>query len=113
VPQGVGWFDERPVFYSLGNLVFGKNRQYPWTARGFIARLTISAERRIDAAVCPYRIDQGIPRRASGLEWPGWDRVFRARVTSTSSFASVRGTEVGPPDEHGCLPIRPGDRGPG
>jgi poly-gamma-glutamate synthesis protein (capsule biosynthesis protein) len=108
VPQGIGWFDERPVFYSLGNLVFGKNRKYPWTARGFIARLTISGDRRIDAAVCPYRIDQGVPRRAAGLVWPGWDGVFRARVTSTSSFASVRGTDVGPPDEHGCLPIRPG-----
>ncbi len=108
VPQGVGWFDERPVFYSLGNLVFGKNRKYPWTARGLVARLTISADRRIEAAVCPYRIDEGVPRLAKSVAWPGWDGMFRARLVSTSAFASVEGTEVDPPDEQGCLPIRPG-----
>jgi len=110
VPQGVGWFEHRPVFYSLGNFVFGKHRDVPWTARGFVARLTFKADRSVEAAACPYRIDRGVPRRADAATWPGWDGSFRTHLRRTSSFAGVSGTEVGTPDEDGCLPLRRGAR---
>ncbi len=110
VPQGVGWFEQRPVFYSLGNFVFGKHRDVPWTARGFVARLTFKADRSVEAAACPYRIEQGVPRRADTATWPGWDGTFRTHLRRTSSFAGVSGTEVGTPDEDGCLPLRRGAR---
>jgi poly-gamma-glutamate synthesis protein (capsule biosynthesis protein) len=106
VPQGVGWFSGRPVFFSLGNLVFNKYRDVAWTAQGFIARLTFAAaDRSVEIAVCPYRIDDSVPRRAVASEWPGWDGVFRTYLRRTSSFASVAGAEVGEPDELGCLPL--------
>jgi poly-gamma-glutamate capsule biosynthesis protein CapA/YwtB (metallophosphatase superfamily) len=107
VPQGIGWFSERPAIYSLGNLVFGKYKGDEWTARSFVARLTFGADRRIEVAACPYRIDQGVPELAANSTWPGWDAAFRAYLRRSSAFASVAGTDAGPPDELGCLPLRP------
>jgi poly-gamma-glutamate synthesis protein (capsule biosynthesis protein) len=112
VPQGIGWFEKRPVFYSLGNFVFGKYRDDEWTARGFVARLTFEPDRKLAVAVCPYRIDAGIPRQATTSDWPGWDGVFRSYLRRASSYASVGGTEVGEIDELGCLRIGPGHRRP-
>ena len=106
VPQGIGWFSGRPVFFSLGNLVFNKYRDVAWTAQGFIARLPFTPERSVEIAACPYRIDDSVPRRAVASEWPGWEGVFRTYVRRTSSFASVAGVEVGEPDELGCLPLK-------
>ena len=67
VPQGVGWYERRPIFYSLGNLVFGKHRLHPWTARSYFARLTFTADRTIAAAACPYVIEQGLPQQGQGV----------------------------------------------
>jgi hypothetical protein len=108
VPQGVGWFSKRPVFFSLGNLVFNKYRDVSWTARSFIARLTFAPDGSVAVAACPYSIDDGVPRLATESTWPGWQTTFASHLRRTSSFASVGGTHVGPPDEHGCLPLRPG-----
>jgi len=110
VPQGVGWFDKRPVFYSLGNFVFGKYRDLEWTARGFVARLTFEPDGKFEIAACPYRIDAGVPRRATASDWPSWDGVFRSYLRRASSYASVGGTDVGEVDDQGCLPIRSGAR---
>jgi hypothetical protein len=108
VPQGVGWFSQRPVFFSLGNLVFNKYRDVSWTARSFIARLTFGTDGSLAVAACPYSIEDGVPRRATESTWPSWQTVFRSHLRRTSAFASVAGTEVGPPDEHGCLSLRSG-----
>jgi poly-gamma-glutamate capsule biosynthesis protein CapA/YwtB (metallophosphatase superfamily) len=108
VPQGVGWFAGRPAFYSLGNLVFGRYRDLEWTARGFVARLVFAKGRPVEVAACPYRIDGAVPKLATDSAWPGWASTFRTYLRRSSAFASVAGTEVGPPDELGCLPLRPG-----
>ena len=108
VPQGIGWFGDRPAIYSLGNLVFGKYRDDEWTARSFVARLTFGADRRIELAACPYIIDGGVPKLAAGSGWSGWETAFRAYLRRSSSYASIAGTEVGSPDELGCLPVHPG-----
>jgi poly-gamma-glutamate synthesis protein (capsule biosynthesis protein) len=108
VPQGVGWFDERPVFYSLGNFVFGKYRDLEWTARGFVARLTFEPDGKLAIAACPYRIDAGVPRRVTASDWPRSEGVFRSYLRRASSYASVAGTRVGDPDELGCLALRSG-----
>ena len=113
VPQGVGWFSKRPVFFSLGNLVFNRYRDVRWTAQGFIARLTFDVSSGVEVAACPYRIEDSVPRRATRLNWPNWESALGAYVRRSSSFASVQGTEVGSPDEHGCLPLRPGNGEPG
>jgi poly-gamma-glutamate synthesis protein (capsule biosynthesis protein) len=108
VPQGVGWFGARPAFYSLGNFVFGKYRDDEWTARGFVARLTFEPDGNIAIAACPYRIDAGVPRRATASDWPHSEGVFRSYLRRASSYASVGGTSVGDPDELGCLALRSG-----
>jgi poly-gamma-glutamate synthesis protein (capsule biosynthesis protein) len=107
VPQGIGWFSDRPAFYSLGNLVFGKYRDLEWTARGFVARLRFVKGHSVDVAACPYRIDGAIPRLAAGASWTDWEPAFRAYLRRSSAFASVAGSELGPTDELGCLPLRP------
>jgi hypothetical protein len=107
VPQGVGWFSKRLVFFSLGNLVFNKYRDVSWTARSFIARLTFATDGSLAVAACPYSIHDSVPRRATESTWPGWQTVFPSHLRRTSAFASVAGTQVGTPDEQGCLPLRP------
>jgi poly-gamma-glutamate synthesis protein (capsule biosynthesis protein) len=106
VPQGVGWHDRRPIFYSLGNLVFGRHRLHPWTARGYFARLTFNADRTVLAAACPYVIDQGLPRQGVGS--PAEGAMFRRYFTRASAFASIGGSRLESEDSHGCLPIEPG-----
>jgi poly-gamma-glutamate synthesis protein (capsule biosynthesis protein) len=105
VLQGIGWDGPRPIFYSLGNLVFGKHRDHPWTARGFLARLTFSGSG-LDVGLCPYLIHRETPRRVTRA--PGNLDAFTRHVRRTSSFASLAGTETGSIDESGCFPVRPG-----
>jgi poly-gamma-glutamate synthesis protein (capsule biosynthesis protein) len=108
VPQGIGWADGRPIFCSLGNLVFGKHRAYAWTGQSYLARLSFEEGRLPEVAVCPYFIERNLPLPASESVGSGWDALFRRYVRRTSSYASVGGTTVGAADAGGCLPIHPG-----
>jgi poly-gamma-glutamate synthesis protein (capsule biosynthesis protein) len=61
VPQGVGWFDGRPAFYSLGNFVFAGHDWAPRTKLGFVARLSFGKDAPVRAEACPFALDGHVP----------------------------------------------------
>jgi poly-gamma-glutamate capsule biosynthesis protein CapA/YwtB (metallophosphatase superfamily) len=101
VIQGVGWVGDRPVFYSLGNLVFGPRSAHPWTRYGMLARIELDASGARRYAVCPYELVDFEPSPFTGVE--------RARFLSHVRLAStaVGGTVFGAPDAHGCSSVEP------
>jgi len=104
VPQGVGWYEGRPIFYSLGNLVFGRHRDHPWTGRGYLARLTFMPDKRVEVAACPYLIDKSLPHLA--IE-PAAQQMVVRYLRRASTFASAVGTDVRAVDEQGCFELVP------
>jgi poly-gamma-glutamate synthesis protein (capsule biosynthesis protein) len=103
VPQGVGWDGERPIFYSLGNLVFDGREELPWTRSSFLAKVRLRRGAPAEVFACPYSID-GYEPAAMPSEAPA--RAAFARHLRAIS-ASVGGTEVGAPDALGCLRLTP------
>jgi len=104
VPQGVGWYGARPVFYSLGNLVFDARQDLPWTRSSFIARVRLQRGVPIQVSACPYTIDGFEPMALPAAEnEPG--RAFERHLRATS--ASVGGTSVGERDGLGCIRLAP------
>jgi poly-gamma-glutamate synthesis protein (capsule biosynthesis protein) len=100
VPQGLEWFDERPVLYSLGNLVFNQHRDHAWTGRGFLARMTFGGKERVRLELCPYRITEDGPVAAFADAPPDfgvYERYLR-RVTAYAGFS-----DVAAPDAQGCM----------
>jgi poly-gamma-glutamate synthesis protein (capsule biosynthesis protein) len=113
VPQGVGWYSDRPVFYSLGNFVFAGHEEQTWTNYGMLARLTLKPDRTLEAQACPYVIEGHIPKPLEPSA--AANRRFRQHLRTTS--ANVGGSEVGEPGADGCYalapPITPAPRPPG
>ncbi|MBN2192640.1 MAG: CapA family protein [Polyangiaceae bacterium] len=116
VPQGVEWHGQRPVFYSLGNLVFGMHRDHEWTGTGYLARLsferppgceTVSCQV-FAAEACPYRIQGTTPLPYAGPGRAALDRMFRGMLDRVSK--RVGGTELGETGSDGCIPLRPPER---
>jgi hypothetical protein len=107
VPQGVGWFADRPAFYSLGNLVFDVHRDYEWTGMGFLARLSFeatAARPRLRVEACPYQILGVTPTLLQGkLERSG--ATFKRHLAQVS--LTTGGTRLGEPGEYGCIPLDP------
>ena len=107
VIQGVAWSGERPVFYSLGNLVFGSRRGYPWTRYGMLARLEFQADGARAVSICPFRIEIGShePRVLDG-RYGGYDRArFRRHFELVNGI--VGKTAVSAADDYGCTQIAP------
>jgi poly-gamma-glutamate capsule biosynthesis protein CapA/YwtB (metallophosphatase superfamily) len=105
VPQGVGWFGDRPAFYSLGNLVFPMHSDHPWTGTSFFARLTFSQDRKLLVEACPYHIHGHTPMLFEGKTKAARDRSFAHHLKLIS--ISVGGTKLGEPGEHSCVPLEP------
>jgi poly-gamma-glutamate capsule biosynthesis protein CapA/YwtB (metallophosphatase superfamily) len=103
VPQGVGWFSDRPVFYSLGNFVFAGHAHRTWTNYGMLARLTLKPDRTLEAQACPYVIEGHTPKPLPA-ENPA-NQTFREHLRFTS--ANVGGSEVGEPGADGCFAVAP------
>jgi poly-gamma-glutamate synthesis protein (capsule biosynthesis protein) len=102
VPQGVGWTNHRPIFYSLGNFVFAGHDWAPRTKVGYLARLEIAEDRSIVARACPYSIEGHIPKPV-GRDDPRSDELKNyLRQISTS----VGGSAVGEPDDQGCWELK-------
>ncbi len=102
VPQGIGWVRGKPVFYSLGNLVFGVMRDYPATAWGVLAKLVFDGHGGLVVRACPYRIGAAsLPQPATPVE-----RAGRA-IELTALSARVGGTKVGDADSAGCFLLEP------
>ena len=103
VPQGVGWVNERPVLYSLGNFVFAGHDNRPWTKQSFFARLVLEKGKPSELWACPYAIEGHRPRTLE--EDPRALDSFRAHLELTST--SVGGSAVEGPTELGCWRVKP------
>lgn len=107
VPQGIGWSEERPIFYSLGNLVFLPN-EHRWTATSFLAKLVFHRDGRREAFACPYNLIEMEPRPFSGRHRALYADGFARHLRSTSR--GLGGTEIGELDADGCLLLTPRQR---
>lgn len=79
IPQRVALVDGRPVFYSLGNLVFrNTGKGGLWARFGVIARLKFRRDGPTDADLCPVRMvgDRVIPL-AEERNRDAIERLFR------------------------------------
>lgn len=103
VPQGVGWFGERPVFYSLGNFAFAGHDWAPRTKLGYVARLTFTKDEPVRAEACPVVIDGHVPSPIL----PADPRSLDARTHLKTISITTGGSEVWVPDARGCFPLRP------
>jgi poly-gamma-glutamate capsule biosynthesis protein CapA/YwtB (metallophosphatase superfamily) len=104
VPQGVGFREGRPVFYSLGNFVFAGHDWAPWTLYGLVARLELGPGRSVRVSACPVAIDGHFPTPV-----PAGDRrsqQVREHLVETST--SVGRARIGDADARGCFAIEPG-----
>jgi len=105
VPHGVGWTKDKPVFYSLGNLVFAMHSDYPWTGTSFMARVTFHRDGRVDAEACPYHILGHVPLPFEGKTKAAREGAFVQHLKLTS--LSTGGTKIGEPGEMSCVPLAP------
>lgn len=105
VTHGVAWYDERPAFYSLGNLVFAQHKNYPWTGQGFMARMTFSRSKPPKVEACPFRILGHTPIPFRDKAKAPLERAFRRRLKIVS--ITVGGTQVGEPGEMSCMQLSP------
>jgi poly-gamma-glutamate capsule biosynthesis protein CapA/YwtB (metallophosphatase superfamily) len=106
VPQGVGWYGARPVFYSLGNFVFDGRQELPWTRASFIGKVRFRRGAPVEVSACPYAIDGFEPIALP----PGDDErehEFERHLRSIS--ATVGGTDFGSRDALGCVRLRQPD----
>lgn len=104
VPHGVGWIEDRPVLYSLGNLVFAMHSDYPWTGTSFMARLTFgSGPVRVEA--CPYYILGHEPLLFSGANKSFRERAMRRHLQEVS--LTVGGSRVSEPGAFSCMTLSP------
>jgi poly-gamma-glutamate capsule biosynthesis protein CapA/YwtB (metallophosphatase superfamily) len=103
VPQGVGWYDGRPAFYSLGNFVFAGHDWAPRTKLGYIARLSFRKGEPVRAEACPFALDGHVPRPIL----PGDPRSADARAHLTNISQSTGGSDVAAPDVRGCFALAP------
>jgi poly-gamma-glutamate capsule biosynthesis protein CapA/YwtB (metallophosphatase superfamily) len=104
VPQGVGWYGARPVFYSLGNFVFDGRQELPWTRASFIGKVRFRRGEPVEVSACPYAIDGFEPIALPPAD-DEREREFEHHLRAIS--ATVGGTELGPRDSLGCVRLRP------
>ena len=112
VPHGVGWAGERPIFYSLGNLVFAMHSDHPWTGKSFMARLTFERGQAPIVEACPYTILGHVPRPFDGPGKAALESTFARRLKALSLGVAlhVGGTSVGEPGAFGCMRLTPARR---
>jgi poly-gamma-glutamate capsule biosynthesis protein CapA/YwtB (metallophosphatase superfamily) len=103
VPQGVGWFDGRPAFYSLGNFVFAGHDWAPRTKLGYVARLSFRKGEPLRAEACPFALDGHVPSPIL----PSDARSADARAHLMNISQSTGGSEVSLPDARGCFSLSP------
>lgn len=105
VPLGVGWQGSRPIFYSLGNLVFAMHSDYPWTGTSFMARVRFEKGGKISAEACPYHILGHVPMLFEGKTKASRERMVRHHLHVTSM--ATGGSTIGEPGELSCMPLSP------
>jgi poly-gamma-glutamate synthesis protein (capsule biosynthesis protein) len=117
VVQGVEWYQGKPIFYSLGNVLMQMHSLHPWTGFGFFARVTFQREDdappRVQVEACPHRIFglSAIPLdddpQASALEG-----IFFAHLREVDSWLGEAAARVGPIGADGCRVLSPREGDP-
>jgi hypothetical protein len=105
VPQGVGFYEGKPIVYSLGDLVFAGHQDRPWTLQSFFARLTLRKGAPPELAACPFAIDGHRPRSFEPRREQLAIELFRRHLLATSVYTG--GVSASGPDELGCLRVGP------
>ena len=103
VPQGVGFREGRPVFYSLGNFVFAGHDWAPWTNYGLVARVELGPARAVRVSACPVSIDGHFPTPVPASD----ARSAKVREHLVSTSTSVGRVRIGEADARGCFSIEP------
>lgn len=106
VIQGVAWQANKPIFYSLGNLVFDTRADRPWTRAAFISRLRLRRGHAAEVSVCPLLIDGYEPRSLTANDETS-RRAFQRHLRELSD--TVGGATIGDVDALGCYPVTPPD----
>ncbi len=105
VIQGIGWRQGRPVFYSLGNLVFGPRPEHPWTRWGMLAKIRVQRDGARSYAICPYRIPVDLPLAFPEAELRDERALFLRHVRLAST--ATGGMRFGEEDGQGCVEVLP------
>lgn len=105
VPQGIGFYEGRPILYSLGDLVFAGHQDRPWTLQSFFARLTLRKGEPPVLAACPFALDGHRPRSFDVKRERVALELFRRHLLWASLYTG--GIETGPLDERGCFNVTP------
>jgi len=102
VMQAVEWYRERPIVYSMGNLLMQMHKNHPWTGYGFFARLTLGGATELE--VCPFRILGLVPLPFVGdPQRKTFESVFFAHLREVNAFVAPQA--IGAPGEDGCAKV--------
>ncbi|MFZ5890781.1 MAG: CapA family protein [Myxococcota bacterium] len=104
VIQGIGFRRERPIFYSLGNLVFGPRPEHAWTRYGMLAKIRVANGVR-SYSICPYRIAGFAPVALEATREDKLRSHFLSHVKNAST--AVGGIRLGDIDAVGCVEVLP------
>jgi hypothetical protein len=104
VLQGIEWYGDRPIFYSLGNLVMQLREGRPRRGVGALARVRLERGGRPAAWVCPFSIDgfKATPMQGSASA-EAQARRFASQMAGLSrSWGELRIAEAA---ADGCLRV--------
>ncbi len=104
VIQAVEWYANKPILYSMGNLLMQMHKDHPWTGYGFFARITLARGEPATLDVCPYRILGLVPLPFAGdASRAAFEGVFFAHLRDVS--ARVAPIAVAAAGDDGCAAI--------
>ncbi len=112
VIQRVAFVGERPVLYSVGNLLMRMVTGQPWTQFGMLARVTLRRGVPAGIEVCPFRIHGLEPIPLAGdPQRDTFQHIFRSKFDQLLAFGEREragtGAVMGDFGADGCAPIRP------
>jgi poly-gamma-glutamate synthesis protein (capsule biosynthesis protein) len=111
VVQGIEWYRDRPIVYSLGNLMMRLREGRPREGTGMLARLQVGEGKTPVLWACPYRIDDLRMRPFAMLKnGKGQERGFYAHLEKIS--ASWGGISLWEQEVDGCRRVSEGAQGP-
>jgi poly-gamma-glutamate capsule biosynthesis protein CapA/YwtB (metallophosphatase superfamily) len=102
--QGIVWHHQKPLFYSLGNLLMRMNQHHLWTGFSFLTNITLFPTKKIAVKICPFLMMAVTPvPLASIKQRSAYENMFYTHIRAISKGESV----FGPVDQQGCSEVRP------
>jgi poly-gamma-glutamate synthesis protein (capsule biosynthesis protein) len=114
VAQRVIFVDDKPVLYSLGNLLMRMSSGKPWTELGIMARIKFRKAGEPEVALCPVRIFGHDPvPLGTDPKRRSYEPIFRTQIERLLRHGALiepdAAAELGAFGEDGCAPVRPAD----